>query len=138
MQKLFSGGFHDSWNVRNGAHRTGQHSEPVHRQVLQSDGNVGQIPQRMVQDHASDLLPVSSCPDGRRTWSHVSGAAAEGNKKKYFQNELLKIRFYYDLRIKLSFKTARTSHPLRAPFPYTAGLQTSEKEASVPDVPYDL
>lgn len=35
----------------------------------------------MVQDHAPDLLPVSSRPDGRRTWCHVSGAAAEGNKK---------------------------------------------------------
>ena len=34
----------------------------------------------MLQDYASDLLPVSSCPDGRRAWGHVPGTAAEGIK----------------------------------------------------------
>ena len=36
---------------------------------------------RILQDRSTDFLPVSSRPDGRRTWCHVSGAAAEGNKQ---------------------------------------------------------
>ena len=42
---------------------------------------MGQVPQEMLQDYASDFLPVSSCPDGWRSWRHVPGAAAGGNKK---------------------------------------------------------
>ena len=42
---------------------------------------MGQVSQEMLQDYASDFLPVSSCPDGWRAWRHVPGTAAEGNKK---------------------------------------------------------
>ena len=79
MQKLFYRRLHDCGNVRDGADRTGLHREPVYRQVLQSYGNVGQVPQGMAQDHAPNLLPVSSRPDGRRAWCHVPGTVAEGN-----------------------------------------------------------
>ena len=34
----------------------------------------------MAQDHITYLLPVPSRPDGWRTWRHVYGTAAEGNK----------------------------------------------------------
>ena len=36
----------------------------------------------MLQDHAPDLFPVPSCPDGRRAWCQVSGTAAAGNKNE--------------------------------------------------------
>ena len=45
--------------------RTGQHSQPIHRHVLQSYGYVGQIPKALVQDNSSDLIPVPSHPDRR-------------------------------------------------------------------------
>ena len=35
----------------------------------------------MLQDHAAYLFSVPSCPDGRRSWRHVPGVAAEGNQK---------------------------------------------------------
>jgi hypothetical protein len=33
----------------------------------------------LVQDHATNLFSVSSFTDGRRPWSHVPGASAEGD-----------------------------------------------------------
>ena len=81
MQKFFSGGLYDRGNVSNGADRTRLHSEPVHRQVLQSDGDVGQVSQGIIQDNPPDFLSVPPRPDGRRTRCNVPGTAAEGNKK---------------------------------------------------------
>ena len=58
-------------------------SQPVHRQVRESHGDVGQVPQKLVQDPASRFAAVPSCTDGWRAENGISGAAAERNERLY-------------------------------------------------------
>ena len=70
---------YDCRHIRDDPDRARLHCEPIHRQVPQPDGNVGQVPQKLVQDAVAGLVPVPPRADGRRRRGAVFGEAAEGN-----------------------------------------------------------
>ena len=53
--------------------------QPIHRPVLQSNGDVGQVPQGTVQDNSASIIPIPPRSDGWWSCCTLLGHIAEGN-----------------------------------------------------------
>lgn len=81
MQKFISGRVYDSRNIGYDRDRTGLYSQSVHRQIQQPAPYVGKIPQKVVQEPATHILPISSFTDGRRPRGSIPISTTKRNKK---------------------------------------------------------
>ena len=94
VPKQFPKRLHDYRHLRDDSDRARLCRQPIHRQVPQPYGDVGQVPQKLVQDAVAGLVPVPPRADGRRGRGEVSGAFAESDWRTvvtYLQNYATKI-----------------------------------------------
>ena len=79
MQEFFRRWLYGCRHVGDDTDRTRLRHQPIYRQVPQPDGDVGKIPQRLVQEHSAHIVPVSPRADGRRRRSKIFGKFAKDN-----------------------------------------------------------
>ena len=113
LQEHFYGRRNGYRDISHDSNRTRLHCEPIHRQVSQPYGDVGQISPIVVQDHLTHLVPVSSCPDGRRTCSQILGYSSKGNAcdLNSFLTELLKKKIKFFFKSFENFLQKNQKHP---------------------------
>ena len=78
--KQFPGRHDGDRDIGDDGNRTGQHRQPVHRPVLQPDGDVGKIPQKVAEGHLTHFLPVPPRADGRRPRRPIPQRTPTNNK----------------------------------------------------------